>query len=269
MSATIGLQLYTIRDDIAADPLRALERVAQLGFRSVEPYGLPALADTFVAGLAASGLAAPSAHASIIGRDPAAPPELRATLDAAERLGVRTVIEPSTPAAAWLHGDRIQRMADTLNAAAEAGADRGIRIGYHNHDGELRARAGGMSALEHFAGLLDPRIVLEIDAYWVLAGGEPLLPLLGRLADRIRFLHVKDGLLEGDLAAQPAAGTGAPPAHLAGQVDAGTGVVPLEEALAALPGLEHAIVEFDAYTGDLERGITAGRDFLLARGCTA
>lgn len=269
MTATIGLQLYTIRDDLTADPRRALERVAQLGFRSVEPYGLPALADLVAEGLAANGLSAPTAHASIIGRDPAARPDLPATLDAAELLGVRTVIEPSTRAADWADTGTIQRMADTLNAAAETAAARGIRIGYHNHDGEIRHRVGAVSALEHFATLLDPRVVLEVDAYWVMAGGEPLLPLLARLADRIRFLHVKDGTLEGDLAAQPAAGTGTAPQHLAGQVAAGTGVVPLARALDALPDLEGAIVEFDLFSGDLEAGITAGRDFLLAHGCTA
>lgn len=268
MSATIGLQLYTIRDDIAADPRRALERVGQLGFRTVEPYGLPELADLYAAGLPASGLTAPSAHASIIGREPGAAPDLRATLDAAERLGVHTVVEPSTRAAAWRDPREVGRMADVLNAAAELGAERGIRIGYHNHDGEFRARTGAVSALEHFAGLLDPRIVLELDAYWAMAGGERLLPLIGRLADRIRLLHVKDGTLAGDLAAQPAAGTGTPPAHLSGQVAAGTGRVPLAAALAALPALELAIVEFDVYAGDLEAGITAGRRFLLSHGCT-
>jgi hypothetical protein len=49
-------------------------------------------------------------------------------------------------------------------------------------------------------------------------------------------------------------------------VPAGTGAVPLDAALAGLPDLEFAVVEFDVYSGDLFAGITAGRDYLIERG---
>jgi sugar phosphate isomerase/epimerase len=262
---TIGLQLYTIRDAMTADAAAALERVAALGFTSVELYGLGVFGDAYAAGLAATGLTVCAAHVPIIGRDPLDPPDLERALDQAQALGVRTLIEPSTPAARWSDADEVRRMADTMNAAAAAAAARDIRVGYHNHDGEIRNRIGETSALEYFAGLLDPAVVLEIDAYWVVAGGEPLAPLVGRLGPRVRLMHVKDGSLEGDLATQPAAGTGEPPAHLAGQLPAGEGVVPLAEALDVATALEFAIVEFDVFAGDVFAGIAAGRRFLVWR----
>jgi sugar phosphate isomerase/epimerase len=266
MNATISLQLYTIREALEADPRAALARVAELGFTTVELFGMDTRVDAYAAGLAETGLRAASAHATLVGRGGVAAPDFGATFDLAERLGVGTVIEPSTPAASWKDGAEIERMADELNGAAEAAAERGLRVGYHNHDGELRGRVGSVSGLEYFTTLLDPRVVLEVDAYWVVAGGEDLVPFLERTADRVRLLHVKDGKLEGDLASQPAAGTGETPDHLATQVPAGTGAVPLDAALAALPDLEFAVVEFDVYSGDLFAGITAGRDYLIERG---
>jgi sugar phosphate isomerase/epimerase len=267
MTATIGLQLYTIRESLSEDVHRALARVAEIGIGSVELYGMSEYADAYERALAATGLSVSSAHASIIGNDSPAP-ELSASLDLAERLGVRTLIDPMTPAANWRDADEIARMADVLGAAAETASARGIRIGYHNHDGEIRGRVGEQSGLDHFVSLLDPRIVLEIDAYWVAAGGDDVVALASRHADRVRYLHVKDGTLEGDVASQPAAGTGEPH-HLDGQVPAGTGVVPVAATLDAVPDLEFAVIEYDRYDGDVFAAIAASRDFLLARGYTS
>jgi sugar phosphate isomerase/epimerase len=268
MNATISLQLYTIREALEADPRAALGRIADLGFSTVELFGMATYADAYAAGLAETGLTAASAHATLISREGVDGPDLEETLDLAARLGVQTVIEPMTPAAGWSNAGEIGRMADELNAAADLAAERGLRVGYHNHDGEVRGRVGGISGLEYFAELLDPAVVLEVDAYWVVAGGEDLLAFLARTAERVKLVHVKDGLLEGDLAGQPAAGTGEP-AHLQTQVIAGTGAVPLAAALDALPGLEFAVVEFDVFSGDLFAGIAAGREFLLERGFVA
>jgi sugar phosphate isomerase/epimerase len=152
--------------------------------------------------------------------------------------------------------------------AVEPAAARGMRVGYHNHDGEIRNHVEGVTGLDHFAGLLDPRVVLEVDAYWVAAGGEDLVEFLTRNADRIKFIHVKDGSLTGDLPNQVPAGhiSGVQPAHLADQLPAGQGVVPLAAGLDAVPELEFAVVEFDAYSGDLFAGIAEARQFLVERG---
>ena len=35
--------------------------------------------------------------------------------------------------------------------------------------------------------------MLEVDTYWAAVGGQDVAALLGRLGDRVRYLHVKDG----------------------------------------------------------------------------
>jgi sugar phosphate isomerase/epimerase len=262
MTATISLQLYTVKEALAADPDATLGRIANIGFTAVELYGLQEFGEAYATGLAKHGLAAPSAHV------PLATGELEASFDLAERLGVKTVIESFTPPTLWESADEIGRLADRLNSAVDPAAARGMRVGYHNHDGEIRNHVEGVTGLDHFAGLLDPRVVLEVDAYWVAAGGEDLVEFLTRNAERIKFIHVKDGSLTGDLPNQVPAGhvSGEQPAHLSDQLPAGQGAVPLAAGLDAVPELEFAVVEFDAYSGDLFDGIAEARQFLVERG---
>ena len=262
MTATISLQLYTVRDSLAADQDATLGRIAQLGFTAVELYGLEQYSDAYATSLAAYGLAAPSAHV------PLATGELEESFALAEKLGVHTVIESFTPPTLWESAGEIARLADRLNTAADLAASRGLRVGYHNHDGEIRNRVEGVTGLDHFASLLDPRVVLEVDAYWVAAGGEDLVAFLARNADLVKFIHVKDGSLTGDLPNQVPAGhiSLEQPEHLSGQVPAGRGVVPLAAGLDAVPDLEFAVVEFDVYAGDLFSGIAEARQFLVERG---
>jgi sugar phosphate isomerase/epimerase len=262
MTATISLQLYTVREALSADPDVTLGRIADIGFTAVELYGLQQFGDAYAAGLSKHGLTAPSAHV------PLATGELEASFDLAEKLGVRTVIESFTPPTLWESADNIARLADRLNSAVEPAAARGMRVGYHNHDGEIRNRVEGVTGLDHFASLLDPRVVLEVDAYWVAAGGEDVVEFLRRNADRVKFIHVKDGSLTGDLPNQVPAGHASleQPEHLSGQLPAGQGVVPLAAGLDAVPDLEFAVVEFDVYSGDIFDGITEARQFLVERG---
>jgi sugar phosphate isomerase/epimerase len=261
MTANISLQLYTLREQLAADPDATLARIAEIGFRSVELFGLDTYGDAYAVGLAKHGLSAPSVHASLVGVDDQA-----AALDRAAALGSSIVIEPFVRPEHWKDSASVEKTAESLNAAAELASARGLRVGYHNHNGEFRTALGEGTAFDRFVSLLDPRVVLEVDAYWVAAGGEDVVAFVTRNADRIKLIHVKDGSLEGDLAAQPAAGEEGTPEHLAGQLPAGEGVVPIAAALDAVPELEYAVVEFDVYSGDVYAGITAGREFLVARG---
>jgi sugar phosphate isomerase/epimerase len=167
-----------------------------------------------------------------------------------------TVIDPYTEPARWQTREQVEETARLLNAAAEIAAVRGLRVGYHNHAHELEARFDGVTGLELLAGLLDPRVVLEVDLYWAARAGVDPAELLTALGERVVAVHVKDGTLD------PEAIAAYPPAD---QVPAGTGAVPLAEALDAASALEFAIVEFDAYAGDLFEGIELSRVFLDER----
>jgi sugar phosphate isomerase/epimerase len=184
MTTPLGVQLYSVRDDIGPDALPAtLARLASLGFTHAEPYDILGDTEGLADALESSGLRATTAHAKIteLDRD--------AVLAAAARLGVETVIVP------WVRPDSIatregvSALAAAINAAAAA--EQGIRVGYHNHDFEFSQKIDGVPVYELLVEQLDPAVVLELDTYWAAVGGADVTELIPRLAHRIRFLHVK------------------------------------------------------------------------------
>jgi sugar phosphate isomerase/epimerase len=184
---SLGIQLYSVRDDIGPDDLEAtLRRLAGYGFTHVEPYDILSDTEGLNRALDSAGLQAETAHAKIteLDRD--------RVLDAAERLGIGTVIVPFVPPASIADRDGVLRLADAVNAVVPVAADRGIRLGYHNHDFEFAQTIDGVTAYDVLADALDPAVVLELDTYWAAAGGADVAALLGRLGDRVRFLHVKE-----------------------------------------------------------------------------
>lgn len=265
MTALTSVQLFTVKDALESDLDGTLAEVARRGFTAVEPYDFVRRAAPLAEALSAHGLTAPTGHAFLASTSFVNPDGSGTTLpvptpdevfDAAETLGMGTVIDPYTEPARWETRAQVEETARLLNAAAEIAAARGLRVGYHNHAHELEAQIDGQTGLEVLADLLDPRVVLEVDLYWAARAGVDPAALLAALGDRVVAVHVKDGTLD------PEAITAYPPAD---QVPAGTGSVPLAEALDAASALEFAIVEFDAYSGDLFDGIEQSRNFLDER----
>jgi sugar phosphate isomerase/epimerase len=99
--------------------------------------------------------------------------------------------------------------------------------------------------------------------YWAATAKQDVPALLGRLGDRVKALHVKDGFLGPD----PFANNGAPfDATTLDQRSAGQGEVPLLDCLAAAPSTEFAVIEFDHYAGDIFDGIQGSVDYLNEHG---
>ncbi|WP_258064080.1 MULTISPECIES: sugar phosphate isomerase/epimerase [unclassified Rathayibacter] len=244
----LSVQLYSVREPLAADLPATLDRLAAIGFTTVELFGFVDLADAYRAALPASGLRAPSAHARLLG--PQGDATVDEILDTAASLGVETVIDPFVDPTRWTTADDVARIADDLNALVDSAAARGLVLGYHNHAFEFENRVDGRSAFEHLAGLLDPRMVLELDTYWAAVGGDDPVEVLGRLGDQVRFLHVKDGPISADTQEQLPAGEGAMdvPAILAA-------------APQALP-----VLEFDAYAGDIFEGLESAHRYVSGLG---
>lgn len=236
-----SIQLYTLRDALQEDLPGTIRKVAEIGFTRVEPYNFVATAAELGAALQENGLTAPSGHAPLLSQDQ------DQIFAAAKELGIGTVIEPYITAEHWQTAEDIRATAAKLNAAARKGAEYGIRVGYHNHAWELESTIEGRTALEYFAGLLDPELVLEVDTYWAAVGGQDPAQLLQRLGDRVRFIHIKDGPLTTDTKAQ---------------LPAGQGQVAVLEVIAAAASLEVGVVEFDDYSGDIFDGIAQSLAYL-------
>lgn len=243
----VSVQLYTVRDALAADARSTLQRLADLGLRCVEPFGLADAVDELEPALAAAGLTAPTSHATLLGG------AHEGAFAAATRLGVATLIDPFVPAERWTTREDVAALATELTAVSQLAADHGLQVGYHNHWWELETLIDGAPALEVFADHLGEGVVLELDTYWSAVGGVDPVALLGRLGERVVALHIKDGPVSLDIELQQ---------------PAGRGVMPIADILAVAPNAR-PVIEFDAYAGDLFAGITESLAFVRALGVTA
>lgn len=226
---TVSVQLYTVREAIAADLDQTLARIAQIGYRQVEPFGFPNNAEALVAALDRHGLRAPTTHASVVDAD------IDPLFSAARQAGIDVIIDPHTDPARWANVEGISGIADSLNAAARKAADHGLVVGYHNHAFELESVIDGKHGLEILAERLAPEVILEVDTYWAYAGGADVPALLRRLGDRVQALHIKDG--DGSKDATK-------------QVAVGSGVLPVWDFVHAAAGMKYGVVELDDSEGD-------------------
>lgn len=265
-ASALSLQLYTVRDALAVDPDATLARLAEIGFVDVEAFGFVGRAAELRASLDAVGLRSPSAHASFLSDqlEPGAArvelPPIEHVLDEAATLGVEILIDPFVAGPFWTQADDIARTAERLNGYVDLAAERGIRLGYHNHSHEFHHSFDGVTALETFVAQLDPRVVLEIDVFWSTIGGQDSAALLGRLGDRVRLLHAKDGIIGAD-PFLPGAGEVKLDQRPAGQGDLDLGAL-----LAAAPQTEYAVVEFDYYDGDIFQAVAESAAALRSLG---
>jgi len=135
-------------------------------------------------------LVASSAHVSLA----ALRERLQATAQACRELGITRLYMPAVPAAErdspaayWTALGR------ELAGHAHALAGSGIRLGYHNHDWELKTREGGRTALDLiFAGAGDDPLDWQVDVAWLVRGGADPLVLLRRHGARVSSAHAKD-----------------------------------------------------------------------------
>jgi sugar phosphate isomerase/epimerase len=246
-SAPLSVQLYTVRDALAADLPGTLRRVADLGYRNVELFGFVELADQYSEVLPSVGLSAPSAHARLIGED------IAAIFAAAQKVGIATVIDPHIDRTLWNDRSDVEKQAALLNEIAKTGEDHGLRIGYHNHWWETESRFDGTTGLEIFADALDPAVVLEVDTYWAEVGGASAIDLLGRLGDRVQLIHVKDGAVTQENEDQTAVGSG---------------TLDVLGILAAAPQALR-VVELDGFKGDVFDALRDSFSYLTSNGVEA
>lgn len=239
----VSVQLYTVRNPLAISRDATLERLAKMGFKSVEPFGLPTEVEQLKSSLQRNGLTAPTAHAGLL-HDPSA------AIAAAQLIGCELLIEPWQPDSRFESKADVSKLADELTAASKMAEASGLKIGYHNHAHELTNQIDGVPALFVLADLTPSDVLFEVDLYWCQAAGVDPLDVLSPLSGRVAALHAKDA---------PKGGA------TSDQVPLGQGDVPLLEAFAVLPDAR-VIVEFDEYAGDIFEGIEKSVEYLKSNG---
>jgi sugar phosphate isomerase/epimerase len=188
----IALQLYTVRDLTKTDLGGTLRDVAAAGYRAVELAAMPATAPGEIGRLLAdAGLRPVASHEGI---EPMRA-DAGAVVDRLADLGCPRLILPGMERTDRSSPDAVRRFADDVNGFLGLVADRGLRLGYHNHDWEFE-RLDGTTTWDILLERLAPEVDLEIDVYWAAVAGRDPVTLIRQTAGRVRSLHMKDLIAE-------------------------------------------------------------------------
>ena len=196
----IGLQLYTLRDELPKNVKLTLEKVATAGFTTVETYGfsikeqfwgltpaeLKKILDT-------NGLKAVSGHynlGSFLYDGNTA--ELIAAIEAAKVLKSEFLTIPWIDEPFRKSIEDYKKIAVRLNEAAKMCTAAGLKLAYHNHDFEFQ-KHDGITGYEILLKETNKDLVyFELDLYWVVRSGNDPLKLFAANPGRFKMWHVKD-----------------------------------------------------------------------------
>ena len=223
----VGIQLYTVRDQMKADFEGTLAHIAEIGYKEVEFAGyFDHAAAEVKAILNRHGLAAPSTHVAFENDE-----KWKAALDTAKTIGHEYIVMPWIPQERRKTLDDWKNFAQVFNHAAQMAHDAGIQFAYHNHDFEF-PKMDGQIPYDVLLQNTDPKLVqLEIDLYWITKAGQDPLAYFSRWPGRVPLVHVKD--------------SAGPPEHK--MVDVGQGKIEWKRIFAKREqaGIKHFFVEHD------------------------
>jgi sugar phosphate isomerase/epimerase len=231
----VGLELYSVRKAMRADPDRTMAAVRAIGYTDVELLwsfnNFGRTPEQVRAILKQEGLRAPSAHI-----DPRImETDWQKSLDNAKLIGMQYLIVPSLPESAKTLDDWKQ-WADRLNTAGAAARKAHLWVAFHNEPDHMKP-IGGQIPYDVFIARLDPSVVrLQLDVGNMIIGGGDPMQYLKKHRDRYWSFHLKDVVPDKTK-----------------DTELGTGIVNFKALLAAIPNLSSkpAYVEQEGPTDEL------------------
>ncbi len=267
LKVPLGLQLYSLRQQLPTDYAGTLKQLGALGYREVESAGYydHSAAEVKTA-MSDAGLHLVSAHYSSN--------DLHEKLDEiiafSKEVGVSYIIcsfpgfkDPergkSVPAKERANAFTLEDWrwnAEQFNAIGEKVAAAGMKFGYHNHTMEFR-KAEGVVPYDELLRLTDPaKVTMEMDCGWVTVAGANPIQYLEKYSSRISMLHVKDfkGITpDSSIVNVPTI------------VELGQGSIdyrPIFQAAAKAGGVKHCFVEQEGYNVAPMEGMKIDADYM-------
>jgi sugar phosphate isomerase/epimerase len=184
-----GIQVYTVKEQMAKDPRETLRQLAAYGYTQIESFEGPqgffwGMSNTeFKAYMDELGLQLVSTHCNV-------KQDLETKAAQAAEIGMKYLISPYEGAQKSM--DDYRRMAERFNQHGEVCRKHGIRFAYHNHEYTFLPIDGQLPQ-EVLLAETDPNLVdFELDMYWIVAAGVDPAQHLRAHTGRYRLGHVKD-----------------------------------------------------------------------------
>jgi sugar phosphate isomerase/epimerase len=200
----LGLQLYSVREDMTKDPVGSLTKLAKMGYVYVEHanyinrkfYGYAA--PEFRKILDGLGLKMVSGHTVMDKQhwDEAKKDfsdSWKQTVEDAGILGQKYVVSPSMDESMRKTYDDFMRYMEIFNKCGELCSKHGMKFGYHNHDFEFSEKLNGKKLFDIMMTTIDPhKVVIQLDIGNLYNGGAVAIDVVNQYPGRFENLHVKD-----------------------------------------------------------------------------
>lgn len=185
----IGLQLYTLRDDLAKDLNGTLTQVSKIGYKEVElydNYGKDSRAMRKL--LKDFGFVAPSGHYVVSQIETNWPQQI----EYAKAIGLKYMVNAILQPEQRKNLDDYKRLVDLFSKAGEQTKKAGIQFAYHNHNFEFQ-NVEGVMPYQFLLEKLDSNLVqFEMDCFWVTHSGHDPVDFFNKYPGRFPLLHIKD-----------------------------------------------------------------------------
>jgi sugar phosphate isomerase/epimerase len=221
-SKIIGLQIYSLFDELDKDIPGGLKKVGNMGYSTIELAGY---GDGKIKGVEMAefkkmandaGLAITSTHVNPPAREYTKENKQqimdfwKKAADDHAAIGVKYLIQPGQPSTRST--EEVAYVGEIFTEAGRIAKAAGLAFGYHNHDGEFaRVIPGGTEPVTGRRGFgrkppegieiiydgmmkhTDPDLVFfEMDVYWTVMGQQDPVEYMKKYANRIKVLHIKD-----------------------------------------------------------------------------
>lgn len=200
----LGVQLYSVRDDMKKDPLGTLKQLSAMGYKNVEHAGYADrkfygyTATEFKKVLGDLGLNMPSGHTVLQAKhfDQTTgdfTDEWKYTVEDAAAVGEHYVISPWLDESLRNNYDELLGFLQLFNKSGELCKKYGMKFGYHNHNFEFQDHLNGTLLYDLILAHTDPSLVIQqMDIGNMYGAGGRALDILKKHPGRFASMHVKD-----------------------------------------------------------------------------
>jgi sugar phosphate isomerase/epimerase len=247
----LGVQLWSVREDMKKDARETIKSLAKMGYKEVEGFGYSEgrmfnyTAHDFKLMLADHGVRMYSSHVMMGLEDydsseKSIKDHIKKAFNDAARIGQKYVICP------WMHAperSQIDKLIPLYQSAAAYAKSVGLRMAYHNHDFEYVMKGpDGRLLIEWLLTEVDPKnFAMQMDIYWVYFANHNPLDWFKKYPGRWELCHAKD------MAKSEKRET----------IEVGDGVVNFSEIFkqARLAGMKYYVIELEDYKTTPMQGV--------------
>lgn len=256
----LGVQLWSIRDDMKKDARGTLAALAKMGYKEVEGFGYDAATSQifgmhhsdFDKLLKDNGLSMPSSHVMFtLDSYDAAKNDIsdlaKKAINTAAQRGQRYIVCP------YIIDDqraKVPELVKMFNALGKYAQKAGVKFGYHNHDFEFKVMHEGRMLYDWLIQEVDPALMaLEMDIYWVKFAMQEPLDWFKKAPGRFQLCHVKD------MAKTEKRET----------IEVGDGSIPFADIFKQRQkaGFKYYIVELENYVTTPMQGVEKSHDYFV------